>query len=547
MAHFVADVPAVASERVPTVLVVDDDEATRTLFTLSLEGVGWRTLTATNGNEALAALVAEHIDVVLLDSQMPELDGHGTLQAIRADPATSAVSVLFVTASSQLPERLRGLDAGADDFLVKPLDPDELVARVRAHLRGRDAWRRHLQQRLGTRSAVAQALGRIPLDAPPEECARAVCVAIDGLGEGSASAVVGFGPDGDATVLAGTGAFAGRDGARLARPVATRLERLAAAGPWSEHRGSQPAGAIGVPFAAPDVVATAFIPLLGDARILGVLALADQRAQQHGDTAACLSAGIDLAPLVAALLRPLLASSAREQADRAALRARIDRRAFRSVFQPIIDLAAERVVGYEALTRFDDGNPPEQVFAAAAALGVGPELEAVTATRALAEGADLPSGTWLSVNLSPLFLTDRQRMAEVFAPSRLDIVLELTEHDPIDDYDSVLESLAMLDGTRTRLSVDDAGAGYACLHHILQLRPAFVKLDRGWVSGIEEDPARQALVAGLGTFADRTGGRLIAEGIETEAELRTLADLGVPLGQGWLLGRPAAVGAITGD
>ena len=92
---------------------------------------------------------------------------------------------------------------------------------------------------------------------------------------------------------------------------------------------------------------------------------------------------------------------------------------------------------------------------------------------------------------------------------------------------------------RVRLAVDDAGAGFASLRHILELDPAFVKLDISLIRGIDRDPAKQALVAGMRHFARTTKRRLIAEGVETEAEARTLAELDVRLVQGYRFGRPA--------
>jgi EAL domain-containing protein (putative c-di-GMP-specific phosphodiesterase class I) len=100
-------------------------------------------------------------------------------------------------------------------------------------------------------------------------------------------------------------------------------------------------------------------------------------------------------------------------------------------------------------------------------------------------------------------------------------------------------------GDGVRLSIDDAGSGFASLRHILRLDPAFIKLDRSWVHGVDTDPARQAMIAGLRHFADQTGAQLIAEGIEQEEERAVLIDLRVDLGQGFLLGRPAPVGAAT--
>ena len=97
-------------------------------------------------------------------------------------------------------------------------------------------------------------------------------------------------------------------------------------------------------------------------------------------------------------------------------------------------------------------------------------------------------------------------------------------------------------GSDVRLAVDDAGSGYSSLKHILSLQPSYVKLDMEWVRGIHDDPVRRALVSGLAYFAQETGAELIAEGIESEDERRALVDLGVRLGQGFLLGRPTPTG-----
>jgi EAL domain-containing protein (putative c-di-GMP-specific phosphodiesterase class I) len=121
------------------------------------------------------------------------------------------------------------------------------------------------------------------------------------------------------------------------------------------------------------------------------------------------------------------------------------------------------------------------------------------------------------------------------------MVLEITEQEPIEDYALFREIAAGL-STAVSWAVDDAGAGYASLRHIVELRPDFVKLDRRLVSGINGDPIRQALVTGMLHFAGSIGLQIIAEGIESEAERRTLQDLGVEFGQGYLFGLPASMG-----
>jgi EAL domain-containing protein (putative c-di-GMP-specific phosphodiesterase class I) len=129
-------------------------------------------------------------------------------------------------------------------------------------------------------------------------------------------------------------------------------------------------------------------------------------------------------------------------------------------------------------------------------------------------------------------------LGELFGGTPRSIIVELTEHERIDDYPAVRSALKRL-GPNVTLAIDDAGSGFASLRHILALKPAYVKLDIEWVHGIARDPVRRALVSGLVYFASETGCELIAEGIETDEELAALRDLGIQLGQGFFLARPA--------
>jgi EAL domain-containing protein (putative c-di-GMP-specific phosphodiesterase class I) len=128
-------------------------------------------------------------------------------------------------------------------------------------------------------------------------------------------------------------------------------------------------------------------------------------------------------------------------------------------------------------------------------------------------------------------------LAGLLRRAKRDLILEITEHDQVDDYVALRQAIAAL-GEGVRFAIDDAGAGFASLRHILELSPTHVKLDRGLVSRIHTDPARQALVAGLVHFAERVDLRLIAEGVETMPERDTLLRLGVRIGQGFLFGQP---------
>jgi EAL domain-containing protein (putative c-di-GMP-specific phosphodiesterase class I) len=199
-------------------------------------------------------------------------------------------------------------------------------------------------------------------------------------------------------------------------------------------------------------------------------------------------------------------------------------------------------VGFEALTRFDDGQRPDVTFATALECGMGLELEAVTLDLALREARLLPRAPWLSVNVSPAFLAQGGTITRVLAQRSRPVVLEVTEHEAIEAYAPLRQTMLEL-GPGVRLAVDDAGAGVANFNHLVELRPNFVKIDAGLVHGVDGDPSRRAVVVGLIHFAVEAGSQVIAEGIETEAERAVLIELGVTLGQGYLLGKPAPADA----
>ena len=210
-------------------------------------------------------------------------------------------------------------------------------------------------------------------------------------------------------------------------------------------------------------------------------------------------------------------------------------------FQPIVDTARGTVVGYESLARF--GGPadagPDCWFALAHAAGVGAELEAQVLERALEARSALPPNCFLSVNVGPQALLSTP-VADVFADAGdlRGVVVEITEQTAVDNYDVLSDAIAPVRAAGALLAVDDAGAGFASLKHITVLRPDFVKVDRDLVAGIDADETKAAVVEALGMFTSRLDSWLVAEGVETIAELDRLVSLHVPLAQGYGLGRP---------
>jgi EAL domain-containing protein (putative c-di-GMP-specific phosphodiesterase class I) len=251
-----------------------------------------------------------------------------------------------------------------------------------------------------------------------------------------------------------------------------------------------------------------------------------------------LPAAVEYAIIASAVVGPKLASGVERSQARRDIEAIIEEGAFRAVYQPVCGLAAGNAVGFEALTRFGDGTPPDRRFAQAESVDLGPALELACLTEALRSADRLPGDGWLSLNVSPGLVLAGDELRRIIAHAGRPLVLELTEHSPVDDYQELRAAITRV-GPDVRLAIDDAGAGFASFRHILELAPHFVKLDIGLVRGIDRDPARQALVAGMEYFASQTKATLIAEGIETADEKRALAKLRVSLGQGYLLGRPA--------
>ncbi|MGH8938834.1 MAG: EAL domain-containing protein, partial [Actinomycetes bacterium] len=165
--------------------------------------------------------------------------------------------------------------------------------------------------------------------------------------------------------------------------------------------------------------------------------------------------------------------------------------ALRMVFQPIVDLRRGVTAGYEALSRFPAQGRPDQWFAAATEHGLGPDLEGHALGMALAAKTGLPTGAFLSVNVSPRLLHTRPVRDALSRPGDLaDVVVELTEHVPYGETDALLRDLDWLRSRGARIALDDTGTGYSGLRQIAELRPDVVKLDRAFVDRLDSDEVK---------------------------------------------------------
>lgn len=249
----------------------------------------------------------------------------------------------------------------------------------------------------------------------------------------------------------------------------------------------------------------------------------------------------------------------REREARRALIAQvIGDRSFDIHVQPIWDFVNDRPagdafhgrpVGYECLARFahEPRRSPDRWFAEAANVGLGVQLELAAIETALSQVGRFPDHVYLTINASAdaIMSTGFEDAIAGFDPARL--VIELTEHGAVDDYEGLVGKLNAFRERGVRLAIDDAGAGYAGLQHIVRLRPDIIKLDMTLTRDVDSDPARRALASALIFYARETGCQILAEGIETDAELETLKLLGVAKGQGYRLGRPVTIDVAVSE
>jgi PAS domain S-box-containing protein len=404
-----------------------------------------------------------------------------------------------------------------------------------------------LELELAERQRISEALRRLPAGRPAQETAAAICRELVGLPHVDMAMVYEFAHDGSVLPLGLV--VPAESPIALGRPLPPERAgylRDSATGPWIDEWRPQPDDTpyqrgwhrLGLKIAA-------YVPFGTGETTHGLLAVGSTHPVGPAEAARWLPSMTEISALAAALLVPELGSRRAQDTTRSQLARIISNNEFHPVFQPVVRLGDGTVVGFEALTRFADGIGPDRWFAMAEAVEMGAELEAATMRAALLAAADLPARAWVSVNVSPSRLADPRLLRLATMAKRRPLVLEITERLAIEDYSAARDALDRVSGS-VDVAVDDAGAGFSSLRHIIELRPRYVKLDLNLVRGVEGDPARQALIAGMVYFARDTGCLLIAEGVEKAAERDTLRRLGVPFGQGFLFGRPAPASAWGG-
>jgi EAL domain-containing protein (putative c-di-GMP-specific phosphodiesterase class I) len=219
-----------------------------------------------------------------------------------------------------------------------------------------------------------------------------------------------------------------------------------------------------------------------------------------------------------------------------------------SVYEPIVEVETRTVFGYEALARGPEDSElhsPARLFATATEQDLLFQLDCLCRQRGLDGARDLPGGAKLFLNVRPTTIHDPNFRAEALertlarcqlSPS--DVVFEISEQESIDNFEIFREVRDYYGKLGFQIALDDTGAGYASLEAVMELAPEFIKVDRAFVAGIDEDSSRQEMLRALQSLAQRLGARIIGEGLDTLEELETLRHLQIPYGQGWLFGKP---------
>ena len=212
-------------------------------------------------------------------------------------------------------------------------------------------------------------------------------------------------------------------------------------------------------------------------------------------------------------------------------------------FQPIFSLKNNKVAGFESLARFftTPYKTPDVWFKEAKKVGLNEALEMLAIKNAVTNIAKFNNSTYIAINCSPSHILSGALENTLQNIDCTRLVLEITEHSPISDYEKMRTALTPLRKRGLRLAIDDVGAGFSSFQHILELEADIIKLDISLTQNINTDDRKFLLAKALCGFAKAIDCTIVAEGIETEEELNSLRKLNVDSVQGYFIGRPAAI------
>ena len=528
------------------ILVIDDHVELTDMIRDVLESRGYEVLTANSGERGLEVAFTEHPHLILLDVMMPGMDGYQVCRELQFG-YTKDIPVIFLTAKTQLADMMEANRSGASAFISKPFRVEHLIQTVRDVLRDASVYYDEI--------TGLPTLANVRIEAQRQLFRHhqlgVLYVSLDGVN--ALERVQGFEVVDD-----------------VFRTVGRRL--VEAKGMFLREED----------FISISSLGNAFLILLSPARAQTAVseeALRGIKARLEDNLLEHLEAELEdklLAKIRVYVGYAILAQSPKVRFHRALLQAIemasrgieaqreetygelareldavLTNQQITCVYQPVVDLRDFSVLGYKVLARGplrSELHRPDMLFEVARDQGRTQELDRLCRTIASRGSATLPAETLRFINTEPidLFFTTR---SDLFIQELVDAtpealrgktIMEITEKSVIDDFAHLREVVARLRAYGFRIAIDDAGAGYSGLQTIVEIEPDFLKLDISLIRGIEASHVKQKLVATLRDFARRANITLIAEGVETQAQLETLLGLDVHFGQGFLFARPGS-------
>jgi len=528
------------------ILVIDDDvELTRTVCD-ALESQGYEAVAANSGEQGLELAYTQHPHLVLLDVMMPGMDGYQVCRELQFG-YTKDIPVVFLTAKTELANMMEANRSGASAYVTKPFRTERLLQTVRDVLRDASVYYDEITG-LPTLASVQEEVQRRLFD---HSQLGILYVTLDGV-----------------HALEQQRGFEAVD--EVFRVIGRRV---------SETRGRLIRNE---DFVSISSLGNAFLVILAPARDHGFvdeddLRLVKRRLQEQlldlldDELESKLLAHVDLyvgysrlgqSPKVRfkrALLEAIERATRGIQQERSEVQHRLSAELERviseaqitCVYQPIVSLGDYTVIGYELLARGplqSELHRPDALFEVARAENRVPELDRLCRMVTARGSATLPAECLRFINMEPIDLFSRSR-GDISAQEFIDAtpeelrgqtVMEITENSVIDDFPHMRHVVDRLRDQGFRIAIDDAGAGYSGLQTMVEIEPDFIKLDMSLTRHLERSLVKQKLIGTLRDFCRQADIALVAEGIETQAQLDALVALGITYGQGFLFAHPGS-------